>query len=479
MQLEVLEVGVPPRLRRNLRDVQLVVDVAVEPEAFLVDRGDGLARELERDRLVPQPAAADRLRDDGALVADERIVQPGLERERPRGAEHPPRHEHDVDAGRVRRAQRVACALVQHDVLADQRAVEVAGDRSDVAGKVRREVQPCGLVRKSTRSFKSFAGSDLYDFGITFFGHGAVPDGGHCLPTNLFGSTIESWTNAVSGCFACLAYVASLSRSGPICPFASGPAGVYVWHAPQPCAAKIPFPGASCLTVPTTVCGAGETTPLPPQPASASTARQAAVRAPRRRMRRESTDSNRSRAKEPSVPSRMMSTGVSLTSRETTTATSIASTPGRRGLFAATKTSTTRQPRKSAAENHALVTVAHERCRRCPKSPSSDPLPTACVTWLEPPSAASIPISAKTSAAAPAPASAVRRHVSGDGRRRKNSTANAAAKTTRPPPSEPALLQPSVTSASAPSGTNHLAPPTTTPAITGGNISVSTWLLIP
>ena len=76
-----------------------------------------------------------------------------------------------MDACRTRRVQGVAGAAVENDVLADQGPVEVAGDRRNVAGEVRGKVQPCGLVRKSTRSFKSFAGSDLYDFGMTFFAH--------------------------------------------------------------------------------------------------------------------------------------------------------------------------------------------------------------------------------------------------------------------------------------------------------------------
>jgi hypothetical protein len=68
------------------------------------------------------------------------------------------------------RTERRPRARAQDDVLADQRAVEVAGDRGDLAREIRRELQPCGFVRKSTRSFRSEAGSDLYDFGITFFG---------------------------------------------------------------------------------------------------------------------------------------------------------------------------------------------------------------------------------------------------------------------------------------------------------------------
>ena len=76
-----------------------------------------------------------------------------------------------MDTRRMGRLERGSRPVVQDDVLADQRAVEVAGDRRDVLRKIRRELQPCGLVRKSTRSFKSFAGSDLYDFGMTFFAH--------------------------------------------------------------------------------------------------------------------------------------------------------------------------------------------------------------------------------------------------------------------------------------------------------------------
>ena len=75
-----------------------------------------------------------------------------------------------MDSRRVCRLERDARPVAQDDVLADQRAVEVAGDRRDVLRKVRRELQPCGLVRKSTRSFRSPAGSVLYDFGMTFFG---------------------------------------------------------------------------------------------------------------------------------------------------------------------------------------------------------------------------------------------------------------------------------------------------------------------
>ena len=57
MHRDALEVGVRARVLGHLGDVELVVDVAVEAEALGLDRGDRLARELERDRLVQQPLA--------------------------------------------------------------------------------------------------------------------------------------------------------------------------------------------------------------------------------------------------------------------------------------------------------------------------------------------------------------------------------------------------------------------------------------
>src|SRR6266545_6640821 len=109
---------------------------------------------------------------------------------------------------------------------------------------------------------------------------------------------------------------------------------------------KIALPGASACTVPTTDFGEGDTTPSPPQPASASTAvAQKRVKAPRR-MGRESTDSNRSRPKQPSAPRPITSTGVSLTTNDTASATIIASTPIRRGLLVPIQTSAASDARK-------------------------------------------------------------------------------------------------------------------------------------
>ena len=75
-----------------------------------------------------------------------------------------------MDARRARGGNRGLRPWTQVCVLADERAVEVAGERLDLQRKVLREVQPCGFVRKSTSAFRSFGGRSLYDFGMTPFG---------------------------------------------------------------------------------------------------------------------------------------------------------------------------------------------------------------------------------------------------------------------------------------------------------------------
>ena len=150
MQLEVLEVGVAARLRRDLGDVELVVDVAIQSEAFLLHRGDRLARERERDRDVEEEFAADRIGDGRALVADGRVVEAGLLEVGPDGSEHPAGHEDDVDPSLARRADGRTRARPKHPVLGDQRPIEIAGERRDLARELRREDQ--GLVRNATRS---------------------------------------------------------------------------------------------------------------------------------------------------------------------------------------------------------------------------------------------------------------------------------------------------------------------------------------
>jgi hypothetical protein len=194
----MLEVGVPARLRRDLGDVELIADVAVEREALFVNCGDHLASELERYRHVTEPPSRLWLGDHGALVADDWVVDAGLECVRPYGLEHAAGDEDDVDPLVPEGADCGARARPQYGVLADQRAVEVAGDGLDVARKVVREVQPWGFVRKSTRACKSAGGSCPYDFGMTPFGKPGW--------MYLSGSTIDSLVNASSGWPACFAY---------------------------------------------------------------------------------------------------------------------------------------------------------------------------------------------------------------------------------------------------------------------------------
>src|SRR5207237_3973943 len=148
---------------------EVVVDVAVQAEALLVHGRDRLPRQLDRDRHVAEPAAAPRLGDDGALVADDRVVEAGLERVRPDRPEHPAGDEDDVDPGRARGGDRVAGARVQEAVLADERAVEVARERVDRAGEVRRESQ-LPLVRNLTRASTWAFESDA-KLGITCGGY--------------------------------------------------------------------------------------------------------------------------------------------------------------------------------------------------------------------------------------------------------------------------------------------------------------------
>ena len=70
----------------------------------------------------------------------------------------------------ARSTKRGARPRMEQRILADQRSVEVARDGLDGAREVTWELQPCGLLRKSTSAFRSAGGSDAYDFGMTFFG---------------------------------------------------------------------------------------------------------------------------------------------------------------------------------------------------------------------------------------------------------------------------------------------------------------------
>ena len=109
---------------------------------------------------MSQPVSADRICNDRTLVADDRILDARLECIAADRLEHAPGDEDDVDARLQRALDCRARARAQDRVLRDQRAVEVAGDRVDLAREVLREVQPCGFVRKSTRAVRSAGGRD-------------------------------------------------------------------------------------------------------------------------------------------------------------------------------------------------------------------------------------------------------------------------------------------------------------------------------
>ena len=136
---QVLEVGVRASVLGHLGDVELVVDVAVEREALLLDGRDRLPRELERDRLVQQPLARDagrrRLRPGSRRAASS---IPAASRVGECGAEHPAGREHDVDPRCLGGGDRGDRARPQDAVLGDQRPVEVARDRRELARERRR-----------------------------------------------------------------------------------------------------------------------------------------------------------------------------------------------------------------------------------------------------------------------------------------------------------------------------------------------------
>ena len=149
-----------------LGHVQLVVDIAVDRPAL--ERRDRLARELERDRHVAEEPARGGLGDDRALVADDRLVDTGRVDVRLHRLEHAPGDDDDVDPLGPHPGDRLARARPELDVLRDQRAVEVAGERLDLAGEPFRKDQDF-CVRKATRSASCLSLSDE-NVGMTPFG---------------------------------------------------------------------------------------------------------------------------------------------------------------------------------------------------------------------------------------------------------------------------------------------------------------------
>ena len=102
-------------------------------EAGVEHRVHRLARVGERDRDVQEELAARRIRDDGALVADDRIVEPACSRYgRTARNIRPVTTITCTPAARTARERR-ARARSQHAVLGDQRPVEIEGESGDVA----------------------------------------------------------------------------------------------------------------------------------------------------------------------------------------------------------------------------------------------------------------------------------------------------------------------------------------------------------
>jgi hypothetical protein len=109
-------------------------------EAGVEDRVHRVARVGERDRDVEEERAARRIRDDRALVTDDRIVETGLLEVRTHRAEHPAGHDDHMRAGVANSAERRTCARSQYAVFGDQRPVEIEGEGGDAPREVRREV---------------------------------------------------------------------------------------------------------------------------------------------------------------------------------------------------------------------------------------------------------------------------------------------------------------------------------------------------
>ena len=275
---EVLESRIRVRLGRLVRHVELVVDVDEDRVAERLDRRDHLARLGLGHGHVAQELTGHRVGDDGALVAHDRVGDPGCERVAAHRLEHAAGHQEDVDARRLRRSDRRGGARAQHGVLADQGAVEVAGERLHVAGERRRQGEP---ARQLCVDWKTNAATSAICFGES----DPLKEGMTPLPWVTRSRISES-----GGFFS--------SRFGPTVPVE--PAALSVWQPPHPATfRKMSFPAAGSPvlgtvvvgvvgfgTLPMTVCGVAVFVPSEPHPAatpaSSSTVAAASMRWRRR-----------------------------------------------------------------------------------------------------------------------------------------------------------------------------------------------------
>jgi hypothetical protein len=97
---------------------------------------------VERNRLVAQELAGLRLDHGGALVADHRVGDARGGHVGADGAKHSAGGDEDADSGGARPVDRGLRSRPDHEVVADQRPIEVARDDLDVAREAVRERQP-------------------------------------------------------------------------------------------------------------------------------------------------------------------------------------------------------------------------------------------------------------------------------------------------------------------------------------------------
>jgi hypothetical protein len=146
VDLEVLEVGLASRLRRHLRHVEEVVDVAVEMEAGGDDGVHRLAGLRQWDGNVEEELARRRVGDGRSLVADDEIVEPCLLEVGPHRSEHPAGDDDDAGTCRSRPSERVASPRAQDAVLGNQGSVEVEREGGDARRETGRELYGYGAL---------------------------------------------------------------------------------------------------------------------------------------------------------------------------------------------------------------------------------------------------------------------------------------------------------------------------------------------
>ena len=94
---------------------------------------------------MTEKLACDRVGDDGALVADHRVVEARLDKIRADAAEHAPRDDDDVDTRGTDCCDRIARPGPEDGVLRDEGPVEVDREGGDVRGEGLRELDYGGV----------------------------------------------------------------------------------------------------------------------------------------------------------------------------------------------------------------------------------------------------------------------------------------------------------------------------------------------